>query len=146
MTIEEMMALDYWTLQGAAYHEFHQDDAEWSKKGVIFNCYNSLTGQVVPRIVFDQNRPFEDQLGVLEVVEHIKPSAEDATIEPAKYIAILEHTCSEYGVYSVRVLSDGTSELWKITYGQAEVVETRANLEGLLRYVYDNHPYLYKEE
>jgi hypothetical protein len=102
-------------------------------KGVYAGGYYPATNQFALKVKFDQNRPLEHQLGILDFVEYLKP------FEGTKHIGVFEYTLSEDGVYCILV-SDKT-KLIKTTYGHDRTIRMFDTLLECLRYVYEYHPY-----
>lgn len=108
-------------------------------KGLFFGGYWSDTNQRAVSVKFDQNKPFEEQLGILEFIPYIKANEKNI-----KKIRIFESSLSEGGAYSIEYDDSkklAIYEIVKTSWGTNKTLETFHNLEACLKYVYDNHPY-----
>lgn len=140
LTVESVMALDYSTLRGKAYDAVQKWFADnYYERGVYPSGYRVGTGQVALHVMFDQNRKFEKQLGILDFLPYIKPI--DGILEDrygkVKLINILAHV----GLFIV-VTDQGQALLTNTSYEQEKFL----NIEACLEYVYTNFPYVLKDD
>lgn len=103
--------------------------------------YHPDTGQRVLKVAFDQNRPFEDQLQVLDFVPYIVPTETRASRRTKsglrKVIKVFDYTLSAGACYYVEVLADNSAQ-FSTSYSEKQMFP---DVTACLRYVYDNHPY-----
>jgi hypothetical protein len=93
--------------------------------------------------MFRPTVPFEEQLGILEFVDHIEPYPMDiGEDEPvmAKPIGVFEYTLSRHGIYMLAVTPNRTV-LTTTSYGRTRKKAEFPTLLDALDYVYRNHPY-----
>lgn len=108
----------------------------YRNKGLYKGTVWSETDQVALQVMFDQNYPLDDQLGILDFLPFIKP-----TKKGAKLVGIFEHTCSQYASWMLEIFED-----------RVELIRTRwtdrkfKDLQEALHYVYQHHPYKLKEK
>ena len=96
--------------------------------------------QIHLQVDFDQNKPFEEQLGVLEFIPYIKKIKG----EEFKLVGVLEETCSFHGIYELRIYPDHT-ELTVTSCGHLKIVFSNVDIKVVLKHVYDNFPYKRKK-
>lgn len=96
-------------------------------------CYNTYTGQHIITIAFDQNKKFEEQLGILEFLPFIKYNKNNI-----KVISILETTCSANGCYEIAIDNQDQANL---TCNGFDIFDQPKSLLDTLLYVYKKYPY-----
>ncbi len=92
------------------------------------------------KVNFNQNLKFEDQLNILDFIPFLKSNKDDI-----KYVDIFEHTCAQYGCYSLDVTDLQKIKLSKIAYHRTSIEKEFTDIKLALKFVYDNLPYTKKK-
>jgi hypothetical protein len=92
-------------------------------------------GQAYFDVKLDQNRPIDNQRGLFKVLPYIKSHL------GIKRFGIFEHTCSQYGSYSLRITEDHKeATVVRVTYGRP--TETfKGSVEKAFQHIYEYLPY-----
>lgn len=96
-------------------------------------------GQVVLELRLDQNKPFEDQLGLLDFWPHVRPGTTDDG-DVYCYVDIMEYTLSQNNHYFMRANPEKTEII--VTSRYRQVLCKTGDIREAVRYVYDRLPYL----
>lgn len=121
------------------YRRIKQFVARFSKGSIEISGYRTETHQRALQVAFDQNKPFEDQLQILEFVPYIKPAKPNRYLstEKRKIIGVFEYTLSKNEIYYIEIAEDG--QVYFCTH--IRELKEFPDLKSCLRYVYDHHPY-----
>lgn len=106
--------------------------------------YNPETNQASIKLMCNQYKPLQDHLDELShFMKYIIPSFpnDKECGDKVKYLGVFEHTCSEYGVYSLYIYDDGHVELERLTYHVPTILKTFKCLADAIDYVRINHYY-----
>jgi|APSaa5957512622_1039677.scaffolds.fasta_scaffold02744_12 hypothetical protein len=143
ITIEKIMSINWTTFQG----KWQKIIVDWLYKNypnVHQGGYVVQTKQLCVGVKFDQNKPFEEQLGVGErgIVDFI-PFVR-ANGEGMQYINVFESSLSRYGTYSIELYPHPEDARLVLINGSRKSTIYEAEIMDVFRYAYDNHPYIKK--
>lgn len=112
--------------------------------GNYFTSENTQKSQIALKVIFDQNKPFDEQLGILEFIPYLLPvnGRDYKTKLYDKCIGVFEESLSEGGVYQIVYIEK--DKIWKLiitTYGREQSLITNKDIKEVLHHVYLYHPY-----
>jgi hypothetical protein len=142
MTPEKFMGFREWNNINSDIHDKLADwfSFNYSKKGLKRNGYNAYTQQSGLNLMFDQNVPFEEQLGILDFFPFIEPSEYHGQKIKSIHVGIFEHTLSEQYSYSLQANPEKTNFTVENHCGH-EYFES-GNLMDTLKFIYERFPYI----
>lgn len=97
------------------------------EKNLVTRGYDLKTGQIILAVCFDQNKPFENQLSILEAVPYIRSGV----------ISIFDHELSKFETRDIHFEEDGYS----VKSHRKEYFKSK-DIKQVLKYVYDRFPYI----
>lgn len=102
----------------------------YMSRGVYASGEVGYYGQRFLKLMFDQNRPFEEQLGIKDFLPYIDYD----------YLGIFDDTLSANGIYELHDIH-AKPKLTKTVYGRIRDEKQFDTFDEALKYVYDRHPY-----
>lgn len=160
--IAEVMALEGW---GTPAHnameillrKYYRRKDAYHACGVDSSGYWPDVNQKAVRVVMDQNKSFQSQLGALDFVPFIKEvevhvrgtGRQDDYVLRGKLLDIFESTLSEGGSYKMLVCGDASYILvarWSSMYNVLLKTTSPYHMVEALRYVYVNNPYKWRDD
>lgn len=134
ITIEKIMSINFMTFQG----KWHKIITNWLYKNytnIQFGGFVVQTKQLCIGTNFDQNKPFEEQIGIIDFISFIRSNEEGW-----KYINVFESSLSRYGIYSIELKPNNARLVFSAGF-KKDIIYEAETLMDVLKYVYDNHPY-----
>ena len=144
---KSIMAID--TMGESSYAQYYRSMEDYIVKqpgcwpGLNFYLYNDpQNSQKEIKVMFDQDKSFNKQLGILKFIPYLKPvvSRDLKTKAADKIIGIFEAGLAENGVYNLQLHGDE----WRIVhaYYTRETVKFKdKDLKKALHYAYERLPY-----
>lgn len=105
-------------------------DKNYNMRGLYSSGEMIDCGQRSLSLYFEQSRPYEDQLGILDFLPYMEYN----------HIGMMTEDCSRSGVLRLHNIKSGKPELRKTVYGRERVEKTFETLDEALRYCYNNLP------
>lgn len=163
--IAEAMALDGWGTPAhhameAIMRKYYRRKNDYHVGGVGSEGYWPDLNQKAIRIVMDQNKAFQSQLGAMDFIPFIKDmeirirsrdTNENRNVEKVlvgKPFSIFESTLSAGGSFQALVCPDASYVLvarWSSTFDVVYKATGPYHVADLLRYIYVNHPYQWRD-
>ena len=160
ITPETIMALDYLSHPGTEKYYTKIREKILSYPGVypsgngvfLVNNKNNQRSQMLLEVMFDQNKPFKEQLGILTFVPFLKPVTLNSNKSDLKQLKVADKTI---GVFEAGCKEKGVVELllkennWKVVitrYRKEEELFSNKDITKSLEFIYAHFPFRRKLE